>query len=94
MIVAGTAKEETFNYGIIRGFKVPGGELIFETEGNDVFVSVKDSEGKVSKIKIDWQNRILLDRIKSAIGEVSENITFAKNNSERNSFKPVDGEKK
>lgn len=89
MIKAGTAQEETFNFGIVKGFKVGGGELLFETEGTNVIISVKDSEGNVSKVLVDWNNRILLERIKSTIGEVSENISFSVKNATRNSFPDV-----
>lgn len=94
MIKAGTAQEETFNFGIIKGFKVGGGELLFETEGSDVIISVKDSEGNVSKVTVDWTNRILLDRIKSAISEVSDNISLSVKNMTRNSFPDVKDAKK
>lgn len=90
MIQAGTAKEEIFNFGISRGYKIGDKRFSIETEGTMTIFSIQDKDG-IKTFEIPLENKILLESIPNGLMEVKTHLSKTMNNGLRNVYPDVNG---
>lgn len=73
-IDAGTSEHETFDLDIFKGYKNPNGQSFrFESSGTDILMIIEDGDKKAC-FKIEYKNRLALEKIKSMSAEVLDSV--------------------
>ena len=92
MIQAGTAKEETFKFGISHGYKIGESRLIIETEGTTTIISIQDKDG-IKSFEIPLADKIVLDDIPNVLTAIKTHLSKTSANGLRPTL-PVVGKDK
>ena len=72
---------ETFNLDVFEGVRNKSGEEFrIESRGKDIVLVISDKTGKNAEFNITYDNRLVLEKIKSMCGTVSIAITKASGN--------------
>lgn len=75
------SEHETFNIDVFEGIRNKHNEEFrIESRGTDIVLAVKDSSGKICEFNISYDNRLVLEKIKSMCGTVSIAINKASGN--------------
>ena len=75
--------EESFNYDIVRGLQNEKKQTLnFGTDGMGMFVEIFEN-GKSSRFDITYENRMILQNIRSLLGEIDSHCTKKNNNLKR-----------
>jgi hypothetical protein len=75
------SEHETCNIDVFEGIRNKHNEEFrIESRGKDIVLAVKDSAGKICEFNISYDNRIVLEKIKSMCGAVSIAISKASGN--------------
>lgn len=75
------SEHETFNIDVFEGIRNSNNEEFrIESRGKDIVLAVKDKAGKISEFNITYNNRLVLEKIKSMCGTVSIAISKASGN--------------
>lgn len=75
------SEHETFNLDVFEGVRNKDyEEFRIESRGKDVILVIKDKSGKFVEFTITYENRLVLEKIKSMCGTVLTAITKASGN--------------
>jgi hypothetical protein len=77
------APEESFDFDIIRGLQNGSKQTLnFGTDGMGMFVEISEN-GKSARFDITYENRMILQNIRTLLGEIDSHSTKKNNNLKR-----------